>query len=630
MLLSQTISLVATAVSLYVALLSRRFSKAPGWQDQRFFALIALSGALYTFIGAAPDSLVVAATEAQIAAAGLHIAAWIRFSAAFLGHEPTRAERTVMGAVVVTGFSALVPGAYFSGAVTSHLVMHTGVGYADAVPTLFGGVALAVLCGAMVWLVLRFAAAWRRGVPHAPIHTLGLCVLALAAMNDSIVASTTIGMPYLLDIGFMVPVAAVGYALTARFVEGARALETLSAQLETAVADRTKELARTQEALHRAEKLGALGQLAAGVAHEINNPAAAIAANVRYLQESLETSGTLPSDGLACLEEAHSSIDRITGVVRQLLDAGRLAGSSSTQTEGVSLAAVVAEAARIARPHYGERVKLVRHVPVELHGLGREPALVQVLANLLVNAAQAIPPERSDGRVEVSAARVGDRVELVVADDGTGMSEETLRRLFEPFFTTKAFGEGTGLGLAVSRGLIVALGGQLHFSSVLGRGSRATLELPAADAPPPRAEVRDDASVPAGPPRRVLIIDDDPELRSALRRCLKSRYEVALTDGTESALAMLRDDDAWDLIVCDLMMADGGGARVYDTLRAERPGLAARMIFLTGGAVTSEARSFLDAQPQPVLYKPLDLIAFARLAEQLSARRTTTQPASDP
>jgi signal transduction histidine kinase len=619
MQLAHTVGLVASAVSLYVALLSRRFSLAPGWRDQRFFALIALSGSAYTGFGALPDSMVVWATNLQLFAAGLHIAAWVRFCAAFLGREPSRIEWGAIGALVVAGLAALVPGAYFSGAVTAHVVVAGQVVYVDAAPTLLGILVMALLCGVMVWVFVRFALAWRRGMPHAAIHAVGVSVLALAAVNDAVVAATGIAMPYLLDVGFMFPVAAVGYSLTARFVEGARVLELLSARLETAVTERTRELSRTQEALHRAEKLGAIGQLAAGVAHEINNPAAAVAANLRYLQECLEGEGALPADGLDCLQDSRSAIDRIARVVRQLLDAGRLAGNSSTQTRAVGLAEVAAEAVRLSRARCGDRVALVNAVPPDLFGLGQEPALVQVLVNLVVNAAQSIAPERTDGRVELTATRFGERVELVVTDNGSGMSDETLRRLFEPFFSTKAFGQGTGLGLAVSRGLVVGLGGELRFSSKQGQGSKATVELIAAAAPAPRPKVAVEASAPAGALRKVLLVDDDPEVREALRRCLEGRYQVALADGALSALTVIGEGGAWDLIVCDLMMADGGGARVYETLRTERPALAARMVFLTGGAVTAEARDFLARQPQPVLYKPLDLVALARLAEQLSA-----------
>jgi CheY-like chemotaxis protein len=113
-------------------------------------------------------------------------------------------------------------------------------------------------------------------------------------------------------------------------------------------------------------------------------------------------------------------------------------------------------------------------------------------------------------------------------------------------------------------------------------------------------------------------VDDDSEVRQALERCLSSRYQVALASGTEEALAIAAEEGGFDIVLCDLMMADGGGRRVYEALTARSPALAARLVFLTGGATTAEARDFLSAQKQPVLHKPLDLEALARLAEDLA------------
>jgi signal transduction histidine kinase/CheY-like chemotaxis protein len=424
--------------------------------------------------------------------------------------------------------------------------------------------------------------------------------------------------PYLLDLGILVPIAGVGYALTARFVEAALGLESM-------VAVRTEELSKTQAALLRAEKLGALGQLAAGVAHEVNNPAAALAGNLRYLREAVAAGGKLPGDGLTCLDESLTSVDRIAGVVRQLLDAGRLATASKAEAAPVSLAKAARDAVRTARARCGDRVAISLDVAEDLWGKGQEHPLVQVLTNLVVNAAQAIAPERTDGQVTVRGQRAGGQVLLVVEDNGAGMSDETQRRLFEPFFTTKAFGQGSGLGLAVSRGLMMALGGDLRFSSRLGGGTRATAELCAAE-PSPSAAPPAVAAAPAKPSRGLLIIDDDDEVRDALQRCLGLRYQVSAANGVTAALALLEQGDPWDLILCDLMMPDGGGARVYETLKARSPADAARLVFVTGGATTQEARSYLATNPQPVLQKPVELEVLDKLVESFAVARKAPAP----
>jgi signal transduction histidine kinase len=491
-----TIGFITAALSLYVALLTQRLSRAPGWADQKYFSLIALSAGLYTLCGALPDSIVLEATRLQMFAGGLHVAAWVRFGAASLGRPATRVEVGNMAAGVAAALGSLVPGAYFTGLVTPHTVAAAGLQYSDTEPTPLGLLAIALYCGTLMVTCCRFVAAWRRGVPHAGIHAVGLSVLGVTAVNDGVVGSLGLNLPFLVDLGFLFPVAAVGYTLTGRFIEGARRLDASRARLEATVADRTQLLTRTQGALHRAEKLGAIGQLAAGVAHEINNPAAAVLANLTYLEDCAQRGDPFPGDGLDCLKESATSVDRIARVTRQLLDAGRLAGDASTSTRSVSLASVVASALRLAQARCGDRVTLVNGVTEDLFALGQEQALVQVLVNLIVNAAQAVPSGRADGRVELTLARQGERVEVRVTDNGGGMSEETLRRLFEPFFSTKSFGQGAGLGLAVSRGLVAGLGGELRLTSVLGQGSTATVELARGTAVPPPRAAGADASGP--------------------------------------------------------------------------------------------------------------------------------------
>jgi signal transduction histidine kinase len=235
------------------------------------------------------------------------------------------------------------------------------------------------------------------------------------------------------------------------------------------------------KALHQAEKLAALGQFAAGVAHEVNNPAAVVTGNLKYLVEEIDRSSSLPADARECIADALAATRRIAGIARQLLDSGRLA-SSTLPAEHLPLAPLVEECLRTARATGGPRVRIESRIPAELTALVPRDSLAQVLLNLVLNGVQAIPAERADGLVTVRGEHRQDRVRLTVEDNGCGMTEEVLRRAFEPFFTTKPFGEGTGLGLAVSRGLVAALAGDLRLESRPGAGTHAVLELPAGDA----------------------------------------------------------------------------------------------------------------------------------------------------
>jgi CheY-like chemotaxis protein len=225
-------------------------------------------------------------------------------------------------------------------------------------------------------------------------------------------------------------------------------------------------------------------------------------------------------------------------------------------------------------------------------------------------------PEGRSGHVTIRAERSGGRVRVLVEDDGVGMDDEVRRRVFEPFFSTKPIGVGTGLGLAVSRGLAASLGATLAIESTPGRGTRATVDLVEARRPDRRCE--DEAPLaPAGRRRRVLLVDDEAAVLRALSRLLEPHYAVSTARSVDEAVA-LADLHRPDLLLCDVVMPDGGGEALYLALRTHAPELAGRVIFITGGASREGAREFLPGQPQPVIEKPLDLGSLARLAERLA------------
>jgi signal transduction histidine kinase/ActR/RegA family two-component response regulator len=620
MTLPSSITLLSTGIACFVAILSWLFSRAPGWRDHRYFSLAALAVSLYAALNiptTAPvlgDGAVEVCSRLQIAAAALHTFAWLRYTSVVVGSPRSRLDRIlqlVLGAVAIVGVFSR---AFVPGGVRHHVFEPLAVTYRSAVMTPAGDAAWALLLGMLVVPLYRLGKAHVLGVPNAGIQFAAVCVLLTMGGNDALVAAGAVHAPYLVDLAFLVPVAAVGYAMTARLVADARALTALRGQLEHQVAERTAELGRAQEALHRAEKLAALGQFAAGVAHEVNNPSAVVSANLQYLSDA-ETE-VLSRAGRDAIKESLESVQRISSIVRQLLDAGRLAAIPEP-TVGVAVRPLGDHALRTARARLGKRVALSNLFPEGLHVSGQESVLVQVLVNLVVNAVQAIPDSRVDGRVVLRAETEGSRVRLVVEDNGPGIEPEVLRRVFEPFFTTKPFGSGTGLGLAVSRGLVVSLGGDLRLESQPGLGTRAVVELARAEAPP-SVEIRPAQARPGGPKRRLLLVDDEPGFLTSVRRLLEARYRVEVASGVDEGLACLEAEGSFDLVLCDVMMPAGGGERLYQTLLGRQPALARRIVFLTGGAVTEGARRFLHAQPQPVLHKPLDLGELARAAETVA------------
>ncbi len=618
MTFAAAIALMSAGIACYVAILSAHFARAPGWQDQRYFSLAALSVAGFAALNlptTAPvfsDDAVILCSRIQFALACLHSIAWLRYSSVVVGRPRSRLDRTSVPLLAGVALAGALTNAFLTGNVRKDAFEPLGIAYRSLETTPAGDAAYSLVIGMLLVPIVRFGRAWRRGVPNSGVQLLALAFLFAMSVNDMLVLSGVYSAPYLVDVAFLLPVAAVGYVLTSRFVEDSRAHEALRHDLERQVLERTAELGRAQEALHDAEKLAALGQFAAGVAHEVNNPASVVSANLAYLEETERAA--LTDDGREALSDSIQSVRRIAIIVRQLLDAGRLAASPGARSS-VALKPLGDGAMSVARARFGKRVRVTNLVPEGVHASGHEGVLAQVLVNLVTNAVQAIPDHRSDGHVVIRADMGGERVSVTVDDNGSGMEPEILRRVFEPFFTTKPFGGGTGLGLAVSRGLIMSLGGDLRLESTPGAGTRATIDLTRATPPEP-GDARRAAERSLHPRRRVLVVDDETAVLRSLRRLLELRYGVEMASGVEDALVRM-EGQTFDLVLCDVMMPAGGGERLYRTLLGRSPDAARRIVFFTGGAVTDAARQFLHNQPQPILYKPLDLDQLARVAERM-------------
>jgi len=475
-----TITIVASVGTVFAAALCWRFSVAPGWKDQRFFSYVALSAAAYSALNVSTDlgregPWVVVLARVQLWIGALHVVAWLRYSNAHLGLKAQRWEQWYERILLVGGLLALLPTIAYRNQLQTHTFHALDFRYIDPVPTPFGIVLLAALLSVFALLTVRYLGAWVRGSPDAPVHVFALCAFLIMGVNDACILALGLDLPYLLDVGFALPVGAVTVSLTNRFAADAHDLHRLRQRLQLVVDERTRELGSTLQALHRAEKLAALGQLAAGVAHEVNSPLAVITANLKGLAEF---EPCLSADSRESITDALVASGRVAHIARQLLDTSRVAASGSP-VQSVLVSDAVAESVRTALSTCGDRVELATDVPLDLTALAQHETLVQVLVNLIVNGAQSIPEERTDGRVIVRGERKEGRVLIVVEDNGSGMTEEVLARIFEPFFSTKPFGRGTGLGLAISRGLVAAVSGDLRLESHLGSGTRALVDLAA-------------------------------------------------------------------------------------------------------------------------------------------------------
>lgn len=366
------------------------------------------------------------------------------------------------------------------------------------------------------------------------------------------------------------------------------------------------------------ERMASVGILAAGVAHEINNPLAAIIGNVELSIRAVEglasDIGENPNlvelrDELADVREAG---ERVRDIVRDLKLFSR---AEEERRVAVDVQRVLDSALRMAWNEIRHRARLVKDyqpiAPVE----GNESRLSQVFLNLVINAAQAIPEGRAESNeIRVVTGTLDDgRVFVEIRDTGSGMTPEVMGNLFTPFFTTKPRGVGTGLGLSICHQIVTAIGGEIVVESRPGAGStfRVLLAPSTRTTDAPRAVTASTAA----PMRRgrILVVDDERMIVISVQRMLMAQHDVLTTTAARDALERIRRGERYDVILCDLMMPDMTGMDLHAEITRCAPQQAERIVFLTGGAFTQAARAFLDDVPNMRLEKPFDIATLRAL-----------------
>jgi len=395
---------------------------------------------------------------------------------------------------------------------------------------------------------------------------------------------------------------------------------------------------RHDEQLALTDRLSSLGTLVASVAHEINNPLAYTLGNLglagseleRIKSESLDPSlNTVLERVIRSLRDAEDGAGRVANTVKELRAFGRMEERSQRP---VDPRACVDWAIRLTSNQLLHQARLLTSLREVPNVLANELKLSQVVVNLLTNAVQALTGEREDNEVRVSTwtDETGAAV-LEVEDNGRGMAEEVRLAVFEPFFTTKSPGHGTGLGLSICRNIVAGFGGQISVESSPGKGSRFRVRLPACSEQPTTKDERPASTPP--PPRlsarplratpRVLVIDDEPMIRTLVTRVLSSYFQVTSADGVRAALAELNVTQAFDAILCDLMMPGESGMDFFGVVRRLYPDLIGRIAFITGGAVTPDTSKFLETAARPVLNKPFNAETLTLFVEQLVRQQAT-------
>jgi two-component system, cell cycle sensor histidine kinase and response regulator CckA len=370
------------------------------------------------------------------------------------------------------------------------------------------------------------------------------------------------------------------------------------------VRDLTEQL-EIQEKLIHTDRLAAVGTLAAGIAHEINNPLAYVIANLELSLDQLLEEPTPRVETLTPrLQAAMQGAQRVRRIVRDLRTYSR--ESSIGEALTVSVESAIASAVSMAGSEISRCANLERDVAADLHVAGMPSQVEQVFLNLVLNAAQAFPSAAPDNRIRIRARDVGERISIEIEDNGPGIPDPIRSRIFDPFFTTKPVGQGTGLGLSISRNLVRLLHGQLELTSWAPGRTVFEVTLPKATAP---------ASGDRSGRRRVLVIDDEEEVLHLLEEAL-SDDDVRTARDVESALELLHKAGPFDAVLCDVIMGDVRGPEMRRRALEIDRALASRWAYMTGAYASLSASERSDVR---VLEKPFELRTVRELVRAMAA-----------
>jgi PAS domain S-box-containing protein len=391
---------------------------------------------------------------------------------------------------------------------------------------------------------------------------------------------------------------------------------------------------KVQKQLELADRLASLGTMAAGVAHEINNPLAVVIANTSYLEYGLkqllaDSTGTAtgPTESVRpqvaelgpVLSDLKSAGTRIARIVAELRAFSPPPANTSGRADVIHALEWAIRATRTEVKHRARLTANLGEVPLVK---GDESRLGQVFVNLLINAAHAIAPgSAADNEVCVSTRtdRAG-RAIIEIRDTGGGIPADVGDRIFEPFFTTKP-GTGTGLGLSICHGIVSSFGGEIQVESQVGTGTIFRVVLP-----PALEEADKQPQSPTGPEPspalrgRILLIDDEEMVLRAISRILRAHDVVSVKSGAE-ALALLDAGEHFDLVLSDLVMQRMNGMQLYEVLLQRYPDVARTVIFLSGGAINSTMEDFLRAIPNARLDKPVEVSVLLEAVQRLLSER---------
>lgn len=376
------------------------------------------------------------------------------------------------------------------------------------------------------------------------------------------------------------------------------------------------ELEKQRELLFQNEKMSALGELLAGVAHELNNPLSVVVGHSLMLKEEI----TDP-DLTARIEKIGSAAERCAKIVKTFL---AMARQQPSKIEQVDVPGMIETAADVAG--YGStsgEISITRNLPAELPPIaGDADQLTQVILNLIFNAEQAMTSSGVGDRITLSAAANPDAgmVELTVEDNGPGIPKSIRPRIFEPFFTTKEVGDGTGIGLAFCHRIVLSHGGQIRLDQTVLSGTCFRITLPFAVSNTDEADEPHDP-VPTVAQHRVLVVDDEVEVGELNAEILRREgFHVDFVSSGEEALNRLQSA-AYDVFLSDLNMPDVDGRKIYEALVSRFPDMLPRTAYITGDTMGESSLGLLQDSGLPYLEKPVSPTELRTLVGKLIADR---------
>lgn len=376
----------------------------------------------------------------------------------------------------------------------------------------------------------------------------------------------------------------------------------------------TTEMKNLESRLCITERMASLGTMAAGIAHEVNNPLGYVMMALELISEQItsfgDPNGPSRNDILENLRSCEQGLERIQNIVSSLKSFTR---ADSENRGWIDVRKVIEGTIAFANSEIKHRARLNLDLGETPLVFGNEGQLGQVLLNLVINAAQAIPA----GNVADNSITVATRtsqsgwVEISVSDTGCGIAPEAMEKIFEPFYTSKPVGQGTGLGLSICHGIVAGMKGNIRVESKPGAGSVFTVTLPPASLQPqPESPLVDslenDKSTSSPRDSQILIVDDELQFAKTLGKSLASQYAVTVVGSVTEALSTMQKND-FDVVLCDVMMPYQTGIDLFETLQREQSKHVEKLVFMTGGGLDPKCRERLSGSGRKVLEKPFSI-----------------------